>query len=66
MRKEIKLPQFKSHPECAAAILTIDQAIALIKSGDLSIAGAQKLFPHAIALLPQSKLGANFDEVTVD
>ncbi|MBW4554121.1 MAG: hypothetical protein KME35_23910 [Aphanocapsa sp. GSE-SYN-MK-11-07L] len=50
---QLQLPQFQPHPECAAALLTLDQAIALVKSGHLSIACAQWLFPHAKALLPQ-------------
>jgi hypothetical protein len=50
---QLQLPQFQPHLECAAALLTLDQAIALIESGDLSITGARWLFPHAQALLPQ-------------
>jgi hypothetical protein len=51
--QQLQLPKFQPHPECATALLTLDQAIALLQSGDLSITAAQWLFPQAQALLPQ-------------
>ncbi len=52
---QLQLPQFQPHPECAAALLTLEQAIALIQSGHLSLAAARGLFPQAQALLPQKQ-----------
>ncbi len=51
--QQLHLPRFQPHPECAAALLTLEQAIAMIQSGDLSYAAAQWLFPQAQVLLPQ-------------
>ncbi|HEY9826768.1 MAG TPA: hypothetical protein V6D19_15105 [Stenomitos sp.] len=51
---ELQLPQFQSHPECAAGLITVDQAIALIQRGWLTLEGAQYLLPpRAWVLLPQ-------------
>jgi hypothetical protein len=47
-------PQFQSHPECAAGIVTIDQAIVMIERGMLTHDGARYLFPPKVwILLPQ-------------
>jgi hypothetical protein len=47
-------PQFQSHPECAAGIVTIDQAIVMIERGMLTHDGARYLFPPKVwNLLPQ-------------
>jgi hypothetical protein len=47
-------PQFQSHPECAAGIVTIDQAIEMINRGWLTYEGARWMFPPKVwVLLPQ-------------
>jgi hypothetical protein len=49
-------PKFKSHPECAAGIITIEQAKFMIDKGWLSLEGARFLLPPQIwFMLPKSK-----------
>jgi hypothetical protein len=43
---QLKLPKFPSHPERAVALMTLDDAWFLISNGQLSIEGAQYLFPQ--------------------
>lgn len=51
---EVKLPQFKAHPECAAGLITVDQVLALLECGWLTIEGACYILPpQAWCLLPQ-------------
>jgi hypothetical protein len=53
---QVQLPQFTRHPECATALLTLDDAIALIRQGSLTIEGAQQIFPQRVwFLLPKAK-----------
>jgi hypothetical protein len=54
-RLQAQLPtSFQSHPENAAAIVTIDQAIFMIKADMLSLEGAYYLFPPYVwPLLPK-------------
>jgi hypothetical protein len=50
----LKLAKFPSHPECAVAVMTLDDAWFLISKGRLSIEGAQYLFPkESWQYLPQ-------------
>ncbi len=51
----IQLPlRFQPHAECAAGILTIDQAAMMIRRGWLTYEGAQFVLPpRAWPLLPQ-------------
>jgi hypothetical protein len=47
-------PRFQPHPECAAGVLTLDQAAMMIWMGWLTHEGAQFVFPpSAWPLLPQ-------------
>jgi hypothetical protein len=52
---QVKLPpRFQSHPECAAGILTLEQAAMMIRNGWLTHEGAQFVLPPiAWPLLPQ-------------
>lgn len=51
---QIKLPRFASRPECAVAVMTLDDAWLLISQGLLDIEGARYLFPKdAWEFLPQ-------------
>jgi hypothetical protein len=52
---QVKLPpKFQPHPECAAGILTLDQAAMMIRMGWLTQEGAQFVLPpRAWPLLPQ-------------
>jgi hypothetical protein len=52
---QVKLPpKFQPHPECAAGILTLDQAAMMIRMGWLTHEGAQFVLPpRAWPLLPQ-------------
>lgn len=43
---QLKLATFPSHPERAVALMTLDDAWFLISNGQLSIEGAQYLFPQ--------------------
>jgi hypothetical protein len=38
-------PQFQPHPECAAGVITIDQAVMMIHLGWLTSEGARWMFP---------------------
>lgn len=50
----LQLANFKSHPECATALMTLEDAKRLIDRGWLTIEGAQMLFPvRAWPLLPK-------------
>jgi hypothetical protein len=52
----IQLPQFKSHPECAVGVMTLDDAWLLITQGNLTIEGAKYLFPEkAWDFLPKAQ-----------
>jgi hypothetical protein len=47
-------PKFQPHPECAAGILTLEQAAMMIRKGWLTHEGAQFVLPlSAWPLLPQ-------------
>jgi hypothetical protein len=47
-------PKFQPHPECAAGILTLEQAAMMIRMGWLTHEGAQFVLPpYAWPLLPQ-------------
>jgi hypothetical protein len=49
-------PRFQPHPECAAGILTLDQAAMMIRIGWLTLEGAQFVLPpSAWPYLPQPK-----------
>jgi hypothetical protein len=49
-------PKFQPHPECAAGIITIDQAIFMIKNGWLTLDGAYFLLPPKTwFMLPKPK-----------
>jgi hypothetical protein len=54
-------PQFQHHPECAAGVVTIDQAIVMIERGMLTHEGARYLFPPKVWSLLPKKL--EFDTV---
>ncbi|HEY9824443.1 MAG TPA: hypothetical protein V6D19_03285 [Stenomitos sp.] len=41
----IQLPKFTSHPECAAGLITCEDAQFLIAQGWLTLEGAQYLLP---------------------
>lgn len=54
--EKLQLPIFQSHPENAAGLLMLDQAIELIKQGHLSLEGARFILPPiAWPLLPEPK-----------
>ena len=57
-RPQVKLPpHFQPHPENAAGIVTLEQAIFMIKADMLSLEGAYYLLPpHAWPLLPKPTL----------
>ncbi len=54
-RPQAKLPpHFQPHPENAAGIVTLDQAIFMVKNEMLSLEGAYYLFPPYVwPLLPK-------------
>jgi hypothetical protein len=41
----VQLPNFKNHPECAAGVITLDQAAMMIERGWLTYDGARFLLP---------------------
>jgi hypothetical protein len=50
----LQLANFKNHPECATALMTLEDAKRLIDGGWLTIEGAQMIFPvKAWPLLPK-------------
>jgi hypothetical protein len=55
----VKLPpRFQPHPEVAAGIITLDQALMMMQSEDLTYEGACYLLPpRAWPLLPQPEQG---------
>jgi hypothetical protein len=53
---QLKLAKFTSRPECAVAVMTLDDAWFLITRGLLDIDGARYLFPKdAWEFLPQKQ-----------
>ena len=53
---QLKLAKFTSRPECAVAVMTLDDAWFLITQGLLDIDGARYLFPKdAWEFLPQKQ-----------
>jgi hypothetical protein len=53
---QLKLAKFTSRPECAVAVMTLDDAWFLITQGLLDIEGARYLFPRdAWEFLPQKQ-----------
>jgi hypothetical protein len=55
LRPQVQLPpHFQPHPENAAAIVTIEQAVFMIKADMLTLEGAYYLFPPYVwPLLPK-------------
>jgi hypothetical protein len=50
----LQLPNFTNHPECATALITLEDAKQLIDRGWLTIEGARMIFPvKAWPLLPK-------------
>lgn len=50
----LQLPNFKNHPECATALMTLEDAKFLINRGWLTIEGARLIFPvKSWSLLPK-------------
>jgi hypothetical protein len=50
----LQLPNFKNHPECATALITIKDARHFINRGWLTIEAARHIFPERVwHLLPQ-------------
>jgi hypothetical protein len=44
----IQLPKFATHPECAAGLITFEDAQFLIRQGWLTLEGAQYLLPRGL------------------
>jgi hypothetical protein len=58
---DIQLPRFQPHPECAAGLITIDDAIAMLECGWLTIEGACYILPPQSWVLFPQPIPANIE-----